>query len=259
MTQEPSHAGKSGKPRGATHPWRKSRVRLPAARLGIAVVRDLVAAIVTGEVAPGGILPPEATLGQQFGVSRTVIRESVKRVEEKGLVTVNQGRGTIVNPPSMWNVLDPDVLSEMVDHDDSLEVLDELAIVRGSLEATMAKAAAERQTPIRSAELRAMFQRAEANLDDIDAYNEVDAAFHDVIMEQSGNRLAANITRIMFSRARESRRFTGVTTDNAAKTTLAEHRAILEAIVAGDGDTAAAAMRDHIAHSWARRRSPGVK
>src|SRR6187399_3784223 len=146
-------------------------VRVRAARLGVAVVGDLVTAIVTGEVAPGDILPAEGVLSQQFAVSRTVIRESVKRVEEKGLVTVSQGRGTVVNPPSMWNVLDPDVLSALVDHDDSLVVLDELAIVRGSLEATMARAASARQTPERSAALRQAFERAAANLGDISAYN----------------------------------------------------------------------------------------
>jgi len=233
-------------------------VRVRAARLGVAVVGDLVTAIVTGEVAPGDILPAEGVLSQQFAVSRTVIRESVKRVEEKGLVTVSQGRGTIVNPPSMWNVLDPDVLSTLVDHDDTLVVLDEIAIVRGSLEATMARAAAARQNPERTAELQAAFDRAAANLGDLTAYNQADAAFHDVVMEQSGIRLAANITRIVFTRARESRRFTGNTTDDAAQITLDEHRAVLEAIIAGDGDTAATAMREHIANAWTRRRAPGV-
>src|SRR6188768_818328 len=176
-----------------------SVVRVRAAHLGVAVVRDLVQAIVTGTVAPGEILPPEATLSQEFAVSRTVIRESVKRVEEKGLVTVSQGRGTIVNPPTMWNVLDPDVLSALVDHDESLEVLDELAIVRGSLEATMARAAAARQTPESTTALREAVDRAAANLGNIAAYNDADAAFHDLVMEQSGILLAANITRIMFA------------------------------------------------------------
>ena len=77
-------------------------------------------------------------------------------------------------------------------------------------------------------------------------------------MEQSGIRLAANITRIMFERARESSRFTGITTDDAAQLSLEEHRAVCEAIAAGDGDTAATAMREHIAKAWARRRAPGV-
>ena len=144
-------------------------------------------------------------------------------------------------------MLDPDVLSALVDHDETLVVLDELAIVRGSLEATMARAASAGRPQSASAALREAFERAAANLGDISAYNDADAAFHDLVMEQSGIRLAANITRIMFERARESSRFTGITTDDAAQLTLEEHRAVLEAIVAGDGDTAATAMREHIA------------
>lgn len=233
-------------------------VRVRAPGLGVAVVGDLVTAIVTGEVAPGDVLPPEGVLSQQFAVSRTVIRESVKRVQEKGLVTVSQGRGTIVNPPSMWNVLDPDVLSALVDHDDTLVVLDELAIVRGSLEATMARAAAARRSPERNAELRAAFETSVANLGEITAYNDADAAFHDVVMEQSGIRLAANITRIMFTRARESNRFTGNSTDEGAHITIDEHRAVLEAIIASDEDAAETGMREHIANAWARRRAPGA-
>jgi DNA-binding FadR family transcriptional regulator len=62
----------------------------------------------------------------------------------------------------------------------------------------------------------------------------------------------------MFRRARESSRFTGITTEDAARMSLEEHRAVYEAIAAGDCDTAATAMREHIAKAWARRRAPGV-
>ncbi|MGX5682262.1 FadR/GntR family transcriptional regulator [Schumannella luteola] len=233
--------------------------RTPPARLGVAVVADLVSAIVTGELKPGDVLPPEGVLSQTFGVSRTVIRESVKRVDEKGLVTVAQGRGTTVNPPSAWNVLDPVVLSALVDHDDTLGVLDELSIVRGSLEASMAEAAAQRQTPERTEELVAAFEQTELNIDDFERHNEADAHFHYVIMEQSGNRLAANITRILFARARESARFTGVPAHEAMRLTLEEHRAVLDAIVAGDGERAARAMGDHIRLAWLRRRPPSAR
>jgi DNA-binding FadR family transcriptional regulator len=233
--------------------------RTPPARLGVAVVADLVTAIVTGALAPGEVLPPEGELSNQFGVSRTVIRESVKRIEEKGLVVVAQGRGTTVNPPSAWNVLDPVVLSAMVDHDDSLGVLDELSIVRGSLEASMSRAAADRQTPERSAALRAAFEETRRLIDDFDAHNQADADFHYLIMEQSENRLAANITRILFARARESARFVGTPGPDAMRLTLDEHEAVLEAIVRGDSEAAAAAMRDHIAKAWARRRPPNPR
>lgn len=237
-----------------------SAPRAPAARLGVAVVADLVAAIVTGTLGVDEVLPPEGELSQQFGVSRTVIRESVKRIEEKGLVVVAQGRGTTVNPPSMWNVLDPVVLSAMVDHDDSLGVLDELSVVRGSLEASMARAAAERQNRERTAELQAAFDENVRRLaEDADSYNEADANFHYVVMEQSGNRLAANITRILFARARESSRFTGVPGVGTRQAAVDEHRAILDAIISGDSEGAAQAMRDHIARAWERRRLPNAK
>ncbi len=59
--------------------------------LGVVVVDELVDAIVSGRLAPGDALPPEGPLSEQFGVSRTVVRESVKRIEEKGLVTIARG------------------------------------------------------------------------------------------------------------------------------------------------------------------------
>ena len=70
--------------------------RTPMPMLGVAVVEELVDAIVSGRLGPGDLLPPEGPLSEQFGVSRTVIRESVKRVEEKGLVDIVRGRGTVV-------------------------------------------------------------------------------------------------------------------------------------------------------------------
>ena len=250
-------------PQGAEPPARSvfgdAAPRTPAARLGVAVVVDLVSAIVTGELKPGEVLPPEGTLSAQFGVSRTVIRESVKRVEEKGLLTVAQGRGTSVNPPSSWNVLDPIVLSALVDHDDSLGVLDELSIVRASLEGSMAAAAAEKQTPELAAELRAAYAETVRHADDLEAYNEADAAFHYTIMEQSGNRLASNITRILFARARESNRFTGTPQAGVPPETLEEHREIMEAVVSGDPREASNAMVKHIALAWARRRPDDPK
>src|SRR5690349_13137718 len=121
--------------------------RRRAERLSVAVVSELVELIVTGQLAENELMPPEGPLSDHFGVSRTVIRESVKRLEEKGLVIVTQGRGTQVARSSTWNMLDPLVLSALIDNDDSLGVLDELTIVRGHLESAMAGAVAARRTP----------------------------------------------------------------------------------------------------------------
>lgn len=233
--------------------------RTPPARLGVAVVHDLVEAIVTGEVQPGAVLPPEGVLSQTFGVSRTVIRESVKRVEEKGLLTVAQGRGTSVNEASAWNVLDPVVLSALVEHDDSLGILDELAVVRGVLEGSMASAAAGRRTPERTAALQHALDHMAETIDDFEAYSQADVDFHFTVMDQSGTRLAPTITRILFDRARESSRFTGAPREEALRLTLEEHQAVLDAIEAGDAEGAQRAMQHHIDAAWTRRRLPTTR
>src|SRR5690606_25514354 len=151
---------------------------------------------------PGDALPTEALLSQQFGVSRTVIRESVKRVEEKGLVTVVQGRGTTVNPPSTWNVIDPVVLSALVDHDDDLGVLDDLTVVRASLEASMARAAAERRTEQRQQELRDAYDRMIATIDDVDAYNEARSEEHTSELQSRENL----VCRLLLEKKKKEKR-----------------------------------------------------
>jgi GntR family galactonate operon transcriptional repressor len=229
--------------------------RVPAARLGVAVVHDLVSAIVTGEVKPGHSLPPEGVLSQQFGVSRTVIRESVKRVEEKGLVNIAQGRGTEVLPAGSWNVLDPVVLSALVENDDSVGVLDELAVVRGSLEGSMAAEAASVRTDDEVTALKASLDYMHETKQD-KRFEQADVDFHVVIMEASKNRLAQNITKILYMRARESTRFVGATTDESVQLTLDEHARILRAIERGDAPAAENAMREHIRVAWQRRRLP---
>src|SRR5437868_735380 len=73
-------------------------VRRPA-NLGRAVTAELVERIVRGVHPPGTPLPPEPALCETFSVSRTVIREAMKVLQEKGLVQVRQGSGTVVTAP----------------------------------------------------------------------------------------------------------------------------------------------------------------
>ena len=236
-----------------------SDARSPAARLGVAVVHDLVNAIVTGEVATGESLPPEGPLSAHFGVSRTVIRESVKRIEEKGLVTVVQGRGTQVQPYAAWNMLDPVVLSALVENDSHLGVLDELTTVRSALEGSMSAEVAARRSDEDVERLGKALAHMAATIDDEDAYNQADFDFHSLVMALSGNRLAENITRILFERARTSQRFTGSPTGEMFRETLNEHSRILDAIAAGEPAAAELAMRSHIMVAWQRRRPPNPK
>lgn len=247
------------KPATATPVLRNSRPRLPAARLGVAVVHDLVETITRGDLQPGDALPPEEKLAQHFAVSRTVIRESVKRVEEKGLIDVAPGRGTIVRPKSSWNVLDPVVLAVLLENDSTLGVLDEIAVIRASLEGAMSAATARHHTQEQAALVSEALHLMEKSLDDPDAFAEADLEFHFLVMTLSENELASNITKILFSRARQSARFLGNQTSEAFHATLDEHRLVHDAIIDGDPAAAESAMRAHILDAWQRRRYPTAR
>ncbi len=230
--------------------------RIPAERLGIGVVRDLVDSIVSGAAKPGETLPPEALLATEFAVSRTVIRESIKRVEEKGLIQVEQGRGTIVSPTNNWNVLDPDVLDAMIAHDDSLGILDEVVSVRALLESEMAAVAASVVTDDEINDLRSSLEQMQQDIADLVAFPAGDILFHAIIMNISTSRLGASISRVLVGAALESRRYRGGFGDKYHQDTLDEHAAILKAISERDVAGAHEAMRHHILVAWERRRPP---
>lgn len=232
------------------------RTRAPIDRIGVTVLNELVQSIVTGEFSPGDILPPEGVLSTQFGVSRTVIRESMKRLQEKGMVTVAQGRGTHVNPSTSWNLLDPLVLTTMIRNDSTLGVLDDLSVVRSALESAMAAAAADAVDDDARSRLQESLSTMAEHIEDSSAFREADVLFHIAVMELSDNVLAENIARVLIAHAVSSDRYTGVDPAHAFELTLSEHERIVEAISAGDPEAARAAMTEHILGSWERRRLP---
>ena len=124
------------------HAWTADDLAARPARLSEVVIGLLVDRIVSGEHPVGGLIPREPELCAAFGVSRTVIREALKVLEEKGLVRVRRGFGTVVNDEDEWNLLDLQVLSAVVRHDRELEVLADLIEVRVALETVMAARAA---------------------------------------------------------------------------------------------------------------------
>lgn len=225
-----------------------------SSRLGTAVVQELVGLIVTGEYRPGDLLPPEAPLAERFGVSRTVIRESVKRLQEKGLVVVGQGRGTRVLDHTSWRMLDAEVLSALVDDDSSSGILTDLSAVRASLEAMMAGAVARHHTEDQLSGLRDILAAMRDLMDDETAFYEADVDFHFALMQVSGNRLAYNITGALYQRALQSPRYRGHNPNDAMQRTLAELDEVYAAVAAGDVERAEQAMRGHIEIGWERRR-----
>lgn len=226
--------------------------------LGRAVTAELVERIVRGVHPSGTALPPEPVLCETFSVSRTVVREAVKVLQEKGLVQVRQGAGTMVTPSSMWDMLDELVLAATIAEDDSLAILDDLVITRRLLESDMANVAARLADPDTIGRLRALVDQMDELVDDHVAYHDHDRAFHDTVMQASGNRIARGVVRALESQVVNTARYMGRTERSLCVASNRGHRRIYERIAAGDPDGAAEAMFTHITEAWlVRRKGPG--
>lgn len=228
------------------------------ANLAQAVTVELVSRIVNGVHLPGTALPPEPVLGDSFGVSRTVVREAVKILQEKGLVHVRQGAGTLVTAPAMWDMLDEMVLSASIAQDEGLVILDDLVVTRRLLESDMANVAARVADADTVDRLRALVDKMDTLVDDPQTYGHQDRAFHDTIMRASGNRIARAVVRALESQVVNTARYLGQTDRALCVASNQGHRRVCERIAAGDPDGAAEAMFTHITEAWlVRRGGPG--
>jgi DNA-binding FadR family transcriptional regulator len=221
------------------------------AKLVPAVVGALVERLHLGEWAPGQLLPKEADLCAQYGVSRTVIREALRVLEEKGLVGIRQGTGTVVNSADAWNLLDPLVMAAQIRHDPQVtEKREQLMQVRAAMEAEMARAAALRMRQADRSRLAEHLTLLSRHLNDPHEYLRRDVDFHHAIMVASGNVFGQLIVRNVHAWIHEGPQPSSFTVKHIAESHRG-HTAIMERIVERDGEGAAAAMRVHILQGWA--------
>ncbi len=242
-------------------PMASSAVARPAAkgnwrpaRFAAVVVEELSERIVSGALAEGEVLPTEPALCEEFGFSRTVVREALKLLEQRGLVRVEQGRGTTVQPRSSWDLLDPDVLRIALSYDDDLSLLDDLISVRRVLEREMTAQAAGRLSEAKVAELDRLIDEMENAYGDYDRFRDLDNAFHATIMRASGNEIGRTIVSVIHRYGGATPRLAAGASKATLKRTAVEHREILEALAEGDGDLASARVSAHIDARWAERK-----
>jgi DNA-binding FadR family transcriptional regulator len=237
-------------------PQSHTGARRRPARYASVVVDEIGEQIISGAFAEGDLLPTEPALCDEFGFSRTVVREGLKLLEERGLVRVEQGRGTTVQPRSSWDLLDPAVLRIALDYDRDMTLLDGLISVRRVLEREMASAAAGRLTDAELLELEEIVDEMERSFDEYDRFRALDNDFHAIIMRASGNEIGLTIVRVIH-------RHGGVTPTLAAtpasravlRRTLVEHRAIIEALAEDDGVLAGERISAHIGSRWIERKT----
>jgi DNA-binding FadR family transcriptional regulator len=217
------------------------------------VARALGAEILSGVYPPGAKLPAEADMLSRFGVSRTVLREAFKTLTAKGLIVSKTRVGTTVLDSAQWNFFDADVLAWKASQGFDLAFVRDLADVRRAMEAAGAQSAAERRTPEDIAELRRCVARMEAATTDAGEFALADLDFHKAVGRASGNVLMRSMAAVIETALLASFRMSSpVREAEEHAASVKGHRAIVDAIEAGDGEAAAAGMRAIIGHGVTR-------
>ena len=207
----------------------------------------LMESIASGRLGPGDRLPSERDLGEQFGVSRTVVREAVRGLQARGVLRVQPGRAAeiIAVPASQitetfalflrgantQRVLNAEHISEVRE---TLEIkLAELACVR----------AAQEDLDLMDDSIVSMAAAA-----DVERASTYDVDFHRLIASATKNVLFVVLLDSLGDVLMELRR-RSLAVEGRRDRAVAEHRRILDAMVARDVGAARAAMADHLAGS----------
>jgi GntR family transcriptional repressor for pyruvate dehydrogenase complex len=198
--------------------------------------------IISGEFGPGDRLPPEKELSEALGLSRSSMREAIKALEVIRVLDVRRGDGTYVT--SLEPRLLLEAMSFVVDlHADS-SILEFFA-VRRILEPAAVALAAARMSDATLADLRAQLDSVDTSTT-VDELIEHDLAFHSAIVAEAGNAYLASLIESLSSHTVRARMWRALTQRNAVDRTLAEHRAILDALERGDAELAQALTTVHI-------------
>ena len=211
------------------------------------VVDALGFQIVSGALPAGELLPTEADLSQQLGVSRPSLREGLRALAQKGLVEGRTRRGTIVNDRRHWNVLDEDVLRWLsVAPPDPVFFMD-LLDVRMIVEPAAARLAASRATPEQILAIETAFRgMVAATPHDMETCCRHDLALHELIINATGNpmliRFAAAIRTALLACVRLASN-----ARDSYENSLAEHQAVAVAIRRRNPAEAEQAMRNLLA------------
>lgn len=208
------------------------------------LVHELGRRIAAGELDPSQPLVPDE-IGRRFDVSRTVVRETLRVLQSKGMLRARQNVGTYIQPVGEWNLLDPDVIRWRLSGEQARQNMGELIELRTAVEPQAAFLAASRiDEPMRRRLMGAVTDmEAASRAGDFDAFTEADVRFHSTLLRASGNIMIEQLASMIAAalRARESTLAIG---GGVSSDALVDHRNVAEAVVAGDENAARTAMRE---------------
>jgi len=188
-------------------------------------------AIVSGRHPPGSGIPPEPTLCEEFGVSRTVVREAIKSLVAKGLVSTGPKVGTRVLPEDDWNWFDPDVVLWKSRVGLTREFLRDLQELRRVVEPAAVRLAAERASAEDVAAIELAYAGMKQAIEEGGDYVANDLRFHQGLLRACHNRMVVQMSKALGALLRTSFEISTTKPDGPAKS-LPLHRAVLDAVIA---------------------------
>jgi DNA-binding FadR family transcriptional regulator len=222
-------------------------------------------AIVAGRYGAGGGMPPEALLCEEYGVSRTVVREAVKSLVAKGLVSTGPKVGTRVVASEQWNWFDPDVVAWQSKAGLTREFLRDLQELRRVVEPAAVRLAAERASAEDLAEIEAAYEGMRHAIEHGGDYVLHDLAFHQGLLRACHNRMLVQMSKAIGALLRTSFEIS-TSKPHGPALSLPLHRAVLDAVRAREpakAERAALVLIDGAAEDIeqvlaSRRRLPSV-
>jgi DNA-binding FadR family transcriptional regulator len=205
-------------------------------------VDHLGEAVVAGRYAVGASLPPEPLLCEELGVSRTVVREAVKSLIAKGLITTGPKVGTRVLSEEHWNWFDPDVIIWQSKAGLTPEFLRDLQDLRRVVEPAAMRLAAERATAEDIAAIELAYAGMKRAVEEGGDYVTHDLRFHQGLLSASRNRMLVQMSKALGALLRTSFEISTRRKDGPLNS-LPLHREVLDAVIARDPDRAESAIQ----------------
>jgi GntR family transcriptional repressor for pyruvate dehydrogenase complex len=230
--------------------------KVPAQALSDTVAQQLLRQIDQGSFAGAGKLPTEAVLAEQFGVSRTVIREAISRLKNEGVVEPRQGSGVFISAHGAIRPLRIDY-AEAVEAGSVLQIL----ALRRAIESEVASEAALHRSDVDMMSIDAALANIDAAVAEGQDGVAQDVAFHRAIAAATGNpyflKTLTFLNQYLEAGTLVTRRNEALRED-FSRQVREEHAAIAVAIRAGDPAAARAAAQAHMYNAARRLAEAGI-
>jgi len=227
-------------PRVPEHEYQTAR---PARSHTSRVVDDLGLQIVSGHYRQGSLLPGDSELIERYRVSRTVLREALKTLSAKGMLQAKARIGTRVRERASWNLFDPDVLVWHARNGFAPEFLTHLGEMRLALEPEAAAFAALRRTPAQLEDMQGWAAKMSDPAISQQDFVQADLGLHLAVAQGANNPFFLSISTLI-EVALVAMLTISSPVENAERlaASVAQHRAIVDAIAARDSNVARRAM-----------------